>query len=277
MKLRIVKPGQGLVWVRQGLQIARQQPLNLLGLLGMVATAALLLMSLPVLGPLVVVAAMPLVWMGFMLATRHALAGEKIQPAVLIEPVRGQPELRKAFMRLGGAYVAATLIVMQLAGIFGPGAEVLAEAFESAEDVGDIIGNPLVQQDMLWRMALTLPVSLIFWHTPALTLWARLPLSKALFFSAVASWRNVGAFAVFGVAWAAVILVVGVLDRLVAMLIPLPTVANVLAITAGMWVASAFYASLYFTVVDCFDAPGQEREIAGPQDDSSDTPSSGQA
>ena len=30
---------------------------------------------------------------------------------------------------------------------------------------------------------------------------------------------------------------------------------NVLAIAGGMWVASAFYASLYFTVVDCFESP----------------------
>ena len=109
MKLRIVKPGQGLVWVRQGLQIARQQPLNLLGLMGLVATAALLLMSLPVLGPLVVVAAMPLVWMGFMLATRHALAGEKIQPVVLIEPVRGMGFSILLHLTLAGCLMFAFL------------------------------------------------------------------------------------------------------------------------------------------------------------------------
>lgn len=273
MKLRLVKPAQGLVWVRQGLLLGKRQPLNFVGLLGMVASAALLLMSLPVIGPLLLLAAMPVIWMGFMLASRHALAGEKIPPSVLIEAVRTQPEMRKAFARLGGAYVAATLVVMQLAHVFGPGADVLAEAFETAQSVGDVLANPLVQQDLLWRTALTLPVSLLFWHTPALMLWARLPLAKALFFSWVACWRNLGAFAVYGVAWAAVILLVGLVDSVIALVIPVPAVVNVLAVAVGLWVASAFYASLYFTVVDCFDAAGTPAD----QDVSRDTPSSGQA
>ncbi|WP_298014358.1 BPSS1780 family membrane protein [uncultured Aquabacterium sp.] len=278
MKLRLVKPAQGLVWVRQGLLLGKRQPLNFVGLLGLVASVALLLMGLSVIGPLLLLAAMPMVWMGFMLASRHALAGEKIPPSVLIEAVRTQPEMRKAFARLGGAYVAATLVVMQLAHVLGPGADVLAEAFDTAQDAGEILANPLVQQDLLWRMALTLPVSLLFWHTPALILWARQPLAKALFFSWIACWRNLGAFVVYGAAWAVLILLVGLIDSVIAMVLPVPAVVNVLAVATGLWVAAAFYASLYFTVVDCFDAPGTPPDGSSPgQDVSRDTPSSGQA
>ena len=36
--------------------------------------------------------------------------------------------------------------------------------------------------------------------------------------------------------------------------------ATMLAVLGGMWVAAAFYASLYFSVVDCFEPsePGSE-------------------
>ena len=49
----------------------------------------------------------------------------------------------------------------------------------------------------------------------------------------------------------------GLIIRALAALIPIPAVTEVLAVILGMWVAGAFYASLYFTVVDCFEAPAQ--------------------
>jgi GNAT superfamily N-acetyltransferase len=274
MKLRIVKPSQGLFWVRQGLLMARKQPFNLVGLLGMVACAALLLIGLPIVGPLLVVGLMPIVWMGFMLATRRALAGERVTPSVFIEPLRSADSPRQAFAKLGGAYVLATLVVMQLAQLLGPGAEVLSDAFEAAKDTGEVLANPLVQQDVLWRMGLTLPVSLLFWHTPALVLWARMPVGKALFFSAVASWRNLGAFTVYGLAWGGVMVLLGLVTQLLGGLLGEPTVVSVLALSMGMWVAASFYASLYFTVIDCFDAPDAD---PNDQADKRVTPSSGQA
>lgn len=271
MKLRVVKASQGLQWVRQGLLVGRRQPFNLVGLLGMVACAAMLLIGLPVVGPLIVVGLMPLVWMGFMLATRRVLNKERITPAVLIEPVRTPDSPRRGFAQLGGAYVVATLVVMQLAQWMGPGSEVLGDAFDAAKETGDILSNPQVQQDLLWRMVLTLPVSLLFWHTPALVLWARMPVGKSLFFSAVATWRNLGAFALYGAAWAGVVVGVGLFDRLLLSIIPEPAVGSVLTVAMGLWVTASFYASLYFTVVDCFEAPQEDQDVSRV------TPSSGQA
>lgn len=73
-------------------------------------------------------------------------------------------------------------------------------------------------------------------------------------FSIVACWRNLGAFAVYGLGWFVVVLALGLLDRFLLSQLPVPMLGNILAISAGLWVASAFYASLYFTVVDCFES-----------------------
>ena len=59
MKLRIVKASQGYVWLRQGLQVSLRQPFQFVGLLGLCVSAALLLIGLPVVGPLLVVGCMP--------------------------------------------------------------------------------------------------------------------------------------------------------------------------------------------------------------------------
>lgn len=253
MKLRVVAASRGWVWVRQGIMLCRQQSLGFVSLLGLFITAAMVLMAVPVIGPLVVVAAMPAAWMAFMLASRRALSGQRITPGVMIEALK-DASTRGQWLRLGALYTLATVVVMLLASVLGPDMEALVKALEEAKDSQEAMDNSVLISSMLWRVGLTIPVTLAFWHTPALVHWGRISVGKALFFSAVASWRNLGAFAVYGACWAAVILAVGLPVQAVVSIIPEPTIATMLVAAVGMWVMSAFYASLYFTVVECFDA-----------------------
>lgn len=270
MKLRINPASQGFAWARQGWLVCARQPMGYAGLVGMVIAGALLMAGLPLIGPILVVGLMPLAWMGFMLATRRVMLKERIMPGVLVEAVRAPDSPRAAFARLGGAYVAGTLLVMLLAQLLGPGAEALAEALEKAQDADEVMADPRVLQDMAWRLGLTWPLSLLFWHTPALTLWARMPLGKALFSSAVASWRNLGAFVVFGATWLLAMIGLAVLTRVVQQVIPLPALANMLTFAGVLWLVSCFYASLYFSVVDCFEGAQQEGASAPGEPDPTD-------
>lgn len=255
MKLRIVPASSGLKWMRQGLQALRRQPMNYMGLVGMLIGAAVLLAVVPIIGPLVVVGVMPTVWLGFILATRRVVLGERITPGVMTEAVRAPDNPRKAFAQLAGIYIAAVQMMMLLASWLGPGAEVIAEAMEAMQDSTELVVSPVVVEDMLWRMGLLLPISLVFWHAPALVLWAKLPVGKALFFSAVATWRNLGAFLVYGLSWLGALVALGLFDRLLLSAIPVPVLANALAFAGALALAGAFYASLYFTTVDCFESP----------------------
>ena len=264
MKLRINPASQGFAWVRQGWQVCARQPMGYAGLVGMVIAGALLMAGLPLVGPLLVVGLMPLAWMGFMLATRRVMLKERLTPGVLIEAVRAPGSPRAAFSRLGVAYVIGTFVVMLLAQLLGPGAEALTEALEKAQDADEVMADPRVLQDMAWRVALTWPLSLLFWHTPALTLWARMPLAKALFFSAVASWRNLGAFVVFGATWLLTMIGLAVLTRVVQQVIPVHALSNMLTFAGVLWLLSCFYASLYFSVVDCFEGTREGAAFVEP-------------
>lgn len=261
MKLRMVPASRGLGWVREGLRLSLKQPSGFLGLMGPVAILFVLGMTLPLFGPLMAVAA-PGIWMAFMLASRRALAGERITPGLLIEPYR-DPSARRRWLQLGGAYALALILVSVLFGMLVD-VEALARTAETAEQ-GEAAALDLsaVKSSMLWLVALFVPVSLLFWHTPALLHWGKLPVAKAVFFSAVACWRNIGAFIVYGAAWLVVMLGVGAIIQLVSALMPVPVLGGVLATLGGLWVASALYASLYFTVVDCFESG---RDNAGPSD-----------
>lgn len=255
MKLKLVKPAQGMVWVRQGIQTCRQQVLGYVGLVGMMGMLAFLLMPLPgQVGALLFVGLMPVIWMGFMLASRRVLSGQRITPAVLFEPLKGADAPRRDFAILGVVYIVASLLIQELAGWLGPDAQAVEKALrDSAQDPSSLGQDPIVLQSMMWRLGLMVPVSLLFWHTPALILWARLPVAKALFFSAVATWRNLGAFLVYGAGWLGMMLGIAVLSSVLASLMPVPALINMLTILASMVLAAAFYASLYFSVVDCFE------------------------
>jgi len=100
-----------------------------------------------------------------------------------------------------------------------------------------------------------LPLSMLFWHAPALVHWHGVPPLKSLFFSWVACWRNLGAFSVYLLAWAgvfmsgvAVVLAIssalGGVDMVAASLVP-----------GALLMAAMFFTSIYFSVRDCFDLP----------------------
>lgn len=263
MKLKLVKASQGLVWVRQGVLACRQQPLGYIGLLGLsFLTATLLAALLGDVGVALATCLAPAIWMGFMLGTRRVLTGQMVTPAVMAEPFKTDPATRRSFILLGVAYGLIMLAAVTLATWLGPDPALLDDIKDKSKDMGDMIGDPLVQQVLLLELLLTLPVTLMFLHAPALILWAHMPVAKAIFFSAIASWRNLGAFVVFGLGWLGVLCGVALLAVAISAILPVPMLVSVIMMTASMWVAASFYASLYFTVVDCFEP--HQPEITPP-------------
>ncbi|MFN4266336.1 MAG: BPSS1780 family membrane protein [Aquabacterium sp.] len=258
MKLRLVPALQGWRWVQQGLLTAKAQPVAFMALIGLVVSSLLLLTSLPVIGPILALGLMPTAWMGFILASHMTSQGQRVTPSVLIEPWRSLHAPRKEWLTLGAVHATTFLFTMQLADWLGPGAEALQLAQQEAKDLAELVRDPRVQADALWSIGLTLPVSLLFFHTPALVFWGRVPVGKAIFFSAIASWRNLTSFVVYGLSWFAVIQLAALLIGVVALLIPIPMLVEVIAVMIIMWTLSAAQASIYFVVMDCFEAPNQQ-------------------
>ncbi len=259
MKLRVVPASQGLQWVKSGIAVCARQPWGFLSLLGLVVTSTILLSALPLIGAVLIVGAMPMIWMAFMLASRRVLSDKRITPLLIGELLKTS-EARKRWLKLGSIYAGALFLVVALGLILGPGPSAFVEALDKTQPTESPLDNAVVLKSMLVWAALALPVSLVFWHTPALVYWGRVPVGKALFFSAVASWRNLSAFAVYGGCWVALQVAVGAVIQVLTLVIPSPTLMTVTAVMASMWVLSAFYASLYFSVVDCFESRGTATE-----------------
>ena len=106
---------------------------------------------------------------------------------------------------LGALYAVLFLLVVGISALIDGGQ--FARAYLLGEPVTrEMAESDAFQARAVGRMALYLPLSLAFWHAPALVHWHGVPPAKSLFFSFVACFRNFGALTVFGLVWVGVFL-----------------------------------------------------------------------
>ncbi len=256
MRLKVVGAGHGVWWVRRAFALFFKRPWAFISLFVACFLGALFLNVLPLIGPLLLLAALPLGSLAFMIASRAVLEGRPLLPAVPKETVRGPRARRVALLQLGAAYAAATIAIMLLANAADGGAlERLLETLgDSAtpETVAAAMADPKLELGMLIRFGLAGLLSLPFWHAPALVHWGGESATRSMFFSTVACWRNRAAFSVYGIAWVGVILLLGVVANIVAAVLGEAQPVVFFMAMASLVVSAAFYVSLYFTYVDCF-------------------------
>ncbi len=258
MKLNIVPARAGIQWVKLGLQTFFRQPLALAGLFFLYAAAATVLSIVPVIGMVLALAIVPAATLGLMAATQEAIKGKFPMPTVLISALRAGKQRLRAMLVLGLLYAAACLAVMAVVGL------VVDVPQTPARGSSEAMMNPQFQFALLLGTALYLPVSLMFWHAPALVHWHGVSPLKSLFFSTVACLRNAKALLMFGLAWSVIIFAASLLIGLLALLTGNPQFAAAALMPFGLLITAMFSTSLYFTFRDSFvPAPEAEAELPG--------------
>jgi hypothetical protein len=252
MKLRMVPARQGAVWVKMGIRTFFKQPLALSGLFFMFMAAMSVLSMVPVLGSIVALALLPAATLGLMAATQETTKGKFPMPTVLVSAFRAGRQQLRGMLVLGALYALGFLLVM--------GISALADGGQFARLYlvgGELSAELLMQSDFEWAaltaMALYLPLSLLFWHAPALVHWHGISPAKSLFFSLVACVRNFWAFTVFGLVWMAVFLGTGLVVAVISALLGSPQLVGAILFPTGMAMAAMFFTSLYFTFDDTFE------------------------
>jgi hypothetical protein len=271
MKLKLVPARIGILWVREGVRIFWRMPLAFAGLLAMFLAAATALSLIPLVGNLLTLALLPAFTVGLMAATRQAIEGRLPLPATLLTAFRQSPRQTRAVLTLGVLCAGALLLIEIVAGPIDDGQ--LAQLI--VQHGGDItpeavMDDPALQQAARAWMSeqavivlLSVPVTMLLWHAPALVHWHDMPVGKSLFFSAVAVLRNAPAYLMYAlgwmvvssIAWAGLIVLAGLAGSMslaIAGLLPL-----------GVLVMSMVYASLWFTFRDSFDADNSSASSPG--------------
>jgi hypothetical protein len=264
--LKAVDPARGARWVTDAFRLYARRPLAFAVMLIAFVAVALLISLLPgVLGLALQLAMLPLLSLGFMVASQSALLGGPVRPLQFIEPLRGDAKRRNTLLVLCLIYgVAATAIfylcdaisdhgivrLMVLAGQGGGAAQ---------QEVQSLFNDPRVSQAVLVGLALVALLSVPFWHAPALVHWGAQGVAQALFSSTLALWRSKGAFLVYSLGWMAA-LAACCLVGFVLVVLPFTRNLAPLFLAAAMLVTqTVFYVSLLFTFNDSFGGSEAQR------------------
>jgi hypothetical protein len=271
MKLNIVPARTGMTWVKLGFRTFLQQPLAMSGLFFMFMALLSVATLVPFIGAALALALLPAATLGLMAATQEATKGKFPMPSILISAFRAGKQRMRAMMVLGALYAAGFLALMAISALIDGG------QFARLYLVGGKITEEIVVQGnfqaAMWvTMALYLPLSLLFWHAPALVHWHGIPPVKSLFFSFMACYKNWAALTVYGLVWVGVFMLAMVLVTLVAALLGNPTIAALALFPVALLMMAMFFTSIYFTFRDSFTDTDSDIFSAPPANDPTVTP-----
>ncbi len=253
MKLKLVPARTGATWVKLGMQTYAKQPLALTGLFFMFMALMSVATMVPLVGLPIAMTVLPAITLGLMAATLEATQGKFPMPLLLLSGLRAGPVKLRAMLSLGAMYAAGFMCAMGVSYVVDGGGFANMYLGGHVPDK-DLMASGAFMAAMWTFIGLHLPLSLLFWHAPALVYWHDLTPGKAMFFSIVACFRNFWALTVFALVWMAVMVAMVLGISALSSLLGSPGLAGTLLFPGLMLVASMFFTSLYFTFRDSFEA-----------------------
>jgi hypothetical protein len=244
--------------VRQGFAVWSKRPLAFVGMFVAFLLGVLLAMVVPYVGPLIGLGMLPMLTLGFMIATDSARKGGAVGVLQIFEGLRvADSERRRSQLLLCGLYALGSIAVIELSawvdqGLFEELQIALGTPTTPPAEVDRLLDDPRLANGMLARIGLATLLSIPFWFAPALVHWGRQGAGQALFSSSLAIWRAKGAFGVYALCWAALMIGVALVAMLAVLLLGSRQLVSMLAMPAGLILTAVFYVSLWFSFEDCF-------------------------
>ncbi|MDO9094184.1 MAG: BPSS1780 family membrane protein [Rubrivivax sp.] len=257
LSLKTVNAPHGARWIADAWRLYMRRPLAFTALFAVFLFGALLVSLVPLLGSVVQMMALPLLSLGFMVASQSALLDGPVHPRQFIEPLRTDATRRRALLILCAIYGVAVVFILVLVDTVSDSAfsrlqQLLPKGEAAQADIDAILAEPGVATGAFLGLSLGVALSVPFWHAPALVHWGGHSVAQALFSSTVALWRCKGAFFVYAMGWVVVMVVFGVGTALLLSLLGLQQLVGLIGLPAGLMFSAVFYISLLFTFNDSF-------------------------
>lgn len=232
MQARIVSSLQGARWLPYGWRIFKAAPLGWLSMVFAYTFLMTVVSLLPLVGAAAATMMVPAFSVGFMAASRAAERGGGFGPGMLFAGFR---EALPAQLALGGLYLGSVMLLLAATAFADDGA-FARWLITGKRPTVEVVQSDDFQAALLAAAALYTQVMMLFWFSPVLVAWHRMPVAKALFFSYVAMLMNWRAFLAYGAVTA-----------IVTVAAPLATVLALTAVTSGK--AQLTAAGLLFPVL----------------------------
>ena len=144
----------------------------------------------------------------------------------------------RAMSVLGALYAAGFVLILAFSALID-GGKCARLYLMGAPITSEMLQEGDFQLAILVVSALYLPLSLLFWHAPALV-------------------HNIRAFMVFGLAWTGMFLIFGIIMAMLGAMMGSAEAVAAMLYPAVMLVLAMFFTSIYFTFRDSFEFPTGE-------------------
>lgn len=247
MEARKVESGNGWLWIKAGIVLFKESPVQWV-MLSVVATLALIaIASIPVIGDPLATLLLPVILAGFMFGCRELQQGETLELAHMFAGFKQRPQ---QLVTLGGINFVSQLLIMGVMKVTG--GEKLVEIMMNGTPVDD----PMVAAQALTDAGISIIIGMTLYavlvmamqFAPALVLFKNVAPIDALKSSLQACLRNIMPLSVYGA-----------IMMLFALMASLPMMLGWLVLLPLM------IASTYAAYCDLF--PMQEKEANAVSDD----------
>ena len=267
--LKTVEPARGPRWIGEAFRLYARRPIGFTSMSLAFYVAAMLVRELPPIGALLPLMSLPLLSLGFMVASQSALLDGPVRPTQFIEPLRGDKTRRRALLILCAVYGAAVVLIMGVADAISGHAwtrlqSLLAKGETAQPQIEALLSEPSLGLALLFGGTLGTALSVGYWHAPALVHWGGQGVKQALFSSTLAVWRSKGAISLFTAAWLGLMLLFGMLVSILMQLLGLQAWAALLSLPSALIFSAVFYISVLFTFNDSFGGTGPAVGPAAP-------------
>jgi hypothetical protein len=259
LRLQNVDASRGGDWWRQAWHVFRQRPFGFTSVFAAFATLALLLQAVPLVGTVVMLVALPLLSLGYMIATESHVRGSPTHPLHVTLAMLKSSTKRNALFALSALYAVTMLLVLLASdwvdqGMFQQMMLLMSKPRTAANqaEMVTVAASAAFNNGLLLRFGGAGLLSIPFWHAPALVWWGGQGAMQALFSSAIGIWKTKGAFSLYLGMFAALILGAGVAVGTLLSIIGLGSMMGMIATAMGLMFTVLFYVSLWFGFDDTY-------------------------
>ncbi len=246
----------GLQWLKQGFALFRQQPGILMMTIFANLLASMLLSMLGVLGPMIMLIAMPSFTMAIQQSCRLIDEGQRVHPKVLLTGFRN--DSIKPLFKLGLVYLAILMVFfLALYLLLDPaGMKTLQEMVSGKKQTVSDGRTALVISGLMLALGLSM-LTLSF--APGLTYWKRMPTFKAIFYSVFAVIGSKGPMAIMVLAWIGALMVA---QMVIGMIFGATAVGQAIVMWFSFIAILVFHCATYAAYKQILGAPEDEPEPA---------------
>lgn len=225
MEIRKLEAARGWIWVKQGFQLLMRNPLLGISSAILCVLAVFVALMLPMIGPLLAVALMPIMLAGFMRICRALEENEKVSPAMLLAGFRKHTSsliALGAFLMLGMLFASTVMVT-----VGGESFAQLMEQIHTAEDSQLLMqaiagGDSRVSLAVLLGLTLMLSLVVAWQYAPILVFFSGISPWLALKASFAGTLRNIIPYTVYSLIMQALTMLLGILPFGIGMLLLLP-------------------------------------------------------